>query len=65
MLRKPSHNSEASLIMEVIASIPRDTMTMAFRRAVHTIEAVEDDGGTFTTTTNKIHTLMNISRKFR
>ncbi len=38
-------------VIEVMASIPRDTMAMVFRRAFNRVEAVEDDGGT--TTTNK------------
>jgi hypothetical protein len=49
--------------MEVMASIPRDAMAMAFRRVFHTVEAVEDDGGTFTIT--KINIQMYISRRFR
>jgi hypothetical protein len=51
--------------IEVMASIPRDTMAMAFRRAFNMIKAVEDDDDDiFTVTKNKIQTLMNISRKF-
>jgi hypothetical protein len=37
-------------VMDVMASIPRDAMAMAFRMAFNRIETVEDDGGTFTTT---------------
>jgi hypothetical protein len=40
-----------SKVIDVMASIPRDTMAMAFRRAFNRIEALVDDGGT--TTTNK------------
>ncbi len=39
-------------VMDVMASVPRDTIAMAFRMAFNRIEAVENDGGTFTITKN-------------
>jgi hypothetical protein len=35
-------------VIEVIASIPRDTIAMAFRMTFNRIEVVVDDGATFT-----------------
>jgi hypothetical protein len=61
LLRKPSHNSKAPLMlkaMEAMASIPKDTIAMAFRMAFNRNEAVA-------LLQKKIPTLVCISRNLR
>ncbi len=54
----PPHNSEASLmfkVMEVMASLNKDTMAKACRKTFNRIVVVVDDGGTFIKTLYKTY----------
>jgi hypothetical protein len=49
-VNRSPHNTAASLkakIMDVMASLPRDTMAKACRKFCHRIEAVVEAGGDF------------------